>query len=695
MRIVMRTALISALVVGVLGAAPASFAETTGDGPAVEPRVVNGTRVDPSVFRGDWGFTVALVAQGLDPGQGQFCAGTLIAQDVVVTAAHCVASEDEGEIKSFFVYYGSHSLIGRYPPGAHVGVAAIVVHPQYDGFANDIAVLRLAEPIDAPTAPLPPGDSVVPAGIAVSAAGWGCSRFATEPGEVTGSWTLACDTQPPVLHEATLTLREQGDCQLNFILLGPGFDIASQRCAGAVSPVGGAPDVCFGDSGGPLIVRTATGPLLAGIVASASGVPCGYYPSIYTDVVALRGFVTAAIAITTGIPAVPIAAVPAEPDAFVLPGTTFGTINPLTPARLIDTRETVELGSGIVRTVKAAGYGGVPVTGAGSVLLNVTVVDASRDGYLTVYPCGSTAPLASNLNYATGQTVANAVQVGLSDEGDLCVVSFAATDVVIDVAGWASSELEADAPGSRLTPLVPQRLLDTRSGAKPEAREIVRVDLRDLLDSLLTDDLFQIPSAVSLNLTATEADGDGFLTAFPCGDVPLASNVNYGPGAPASNAVTVPVRLAAQDLGLVADICVYTYAPTHVVVDITGWYGLPRAVRGGRLAPVTPTRLIDTRTTERIAVGETRRVPILGQPGVPAGTTGAVVNVTAVDPSSDGYLTTYPCGSERPGTSTVNHGAGDDVPTLAVVPVGADGGVCVFAYAETDIVVDLTGYLAP
>ena len=88
------------------------------------------------------------------------------------------------------------------------------------------------------------------------------------------------------------------------------------------------------------------------------------------------------------------------------PGAGFG---PLSPDRALDTR----LGAGmpvrrIVTTLHVAGVHGVSPTAA-AVALNVTVTETQAPGFVTVYPCGVQPPDASNLNYAAGQSIPNAV----------------------------------------------------------------------------------------------------------------------------------------------------------------------------------------------------------------------------------------------------------------------------------------------
>ena len=120
----------------------------------------------------------------------------------------------------------------------------------------------------------------------------------------------------------------------------------------------------------------------------------------------------------------------------------------LVPARLLDTRAgfaTIDgsaAGAGIqptgtVTVVHVAGRGGVP-SGATTAVLNVTVTDPAAAGYVTIYPCGIDPPLASNLNFATGQTVPNAVLSKIGTNGDVCIFNSQPTNLITDVTGYFS-----------------------------------------------------------------------------------------------------------------------------------------------------------------------------------------------------------------------------------------------------------------
>jgi len=65
----------------------------------------------------------------------------------------------------------------------------------------------------------------------------------------------------------------------------------------------------------------------------------------------------------------------------------------------------------------------------------VTVVDPTAGGFVTVYPCG-TRPGTSNLNYTSGQTVANTVITPVSATGKVCFYADGTTHLIADLSGW-------------------------------------------------------------------------------------------------------------------------------------------------------------------------------------------------------------------------------------------------------------------
>lgn len=120
----------------------------------------------------------------------------------------------------------------------------------------------------------------------------------------------------------------------------------------------------------------------------------------------------------------------------------------LVPGRLLDTRAgfaTIDgsaAGAGIqptgtVTAVHVVGRGGIP-NGATTAVLNVTVTDPAAAGFVTIYPCGIDPPLASNLNFAAGQTVPNAVLSKIGTNGDVCIFNSQPTNLIADITGYFS-----------------------------------------------------------------------------------------------------------------------------------------------------------------------------------------------------------------------------------------------------------------
>jgi hypothetical protein len=244
----------------------------------------------------------------------------------------------------------------------------------------------------------------------------------------------------------------------------------------------------------------------------------------------------------------------------------------LTPARVLDTRTgngavPAKVGTGGTIDLQVTGRGGVPATGVSAVVLNVTVTEPVSGGYLTAWPTGDARPLASNLNFARAQTVANLVMVKVGPTGK---VSFAngggALHVIADVSGWFG--VSGETTGARYHPVTPARVLDTRVAIG--ALQLPLFPL-GVLDLQVTGRGGVPPVGVSatiLNVTVVDPLGLGYLTAWPSGDVqPLASNINFAYGQTAPNLVMAKLgtggKLSFFNGGGIANL----------VADVAGWYG--------------------------------------------------------------------------------------------------------------------------
>ena len=113
----------------------------------------------------------------------------------------------------------------------------------------------------------------------------------------------------------------------------------------------------------------------------------------------------------------------------------------MAPLRLMDTRSGqggTRLAAGSVVPLPVVSLleqaAGAPADVA-AVVLNVTAAGAGAAGFVTVFPCGSAPPLASNLNYVAGDVVPNQVTVGVGPAGDVCFTSLADVDLIVDATG--------------------------------------------------------------------------------------------------------------------------------------------------------------------------------------------------------------------------------------------------------------------
>ncbi|MFC9585488.1 PKD domain-containing protein [Streptomyces yangpuensis] len=122
---------------------------------------------------------------------------------------------------------------------------------------------------------------------------------------------------------------------------------------------------------------------------------------------------------------------------------------------------------------------------------------------------------------------------------------------------------------------------------------------------------------------------------------------------------------------------------------------------GSDFTPYAPTRLLDTRNGTGAPMGMVKpysstRVKIGGNGSIPAGVTAVVLNITVTNTSSDGHITAFPEGTERPTTSNVNYKARQTVPNLVIVPVGKNGYVEIANRGgmPVDLIADVTGYFS-
>jgi hypothetical protein len=255
---------------------------------------------------------------------------------------------------------------------------------------------------------------------------------------------------------------------------------------------------------------------------------------------------------------------------------------------LLNTRDSgVKVGSlsgnGEPYELAVTGSGGLPSSGVSVLAMNVTVVDGeagNAGGFVTVYPCG-TRPNASNLNFVNGQTVPNAVIAPVSAQGKVCFYVYGKAHLLADVSGYFTD-------GFTALP-APTRLLNTRdSGIK-----VGSLDGMGASYELPVSGWPGLPTAgallaVAMNVTVVDGEAGnagGFVTVYPCGTRPNASNLNFVNGQTVPNAVIAPVSATGK-------VCLYVYGKAHLLVDVSGYFGaaLPVPTTNYGLASVLSTQ---------------------------------------------------------------------------------------------------------
>ena len=374
------------------------------------------------------------------------------------------------------------------------------------------------------------------------------------------------------------------------------------------------------------------------------------------------------------------------------------------PQRILDTRpdgETVDdqferggvIGAGQTLELQVGGRAGVAAD-ASSAILNVATVGSAGAGFLTLWPCGTDRPTASSVNYFANSVRSVAVYGKLNPAGKLCIYALEATHVIIDVNGYQPNS------SSAFQTVNPARLLETRSGYSTIDGQFNAIGRRaaGTVTELLVAGRGGVPAdatAAILSVTGIYPDGPGFATVWPCGaTMPTASNVNL------NGATDLVPNAVISKIGTDGKVCIFNSTGMDLVVDVGGF-----APAGALFNSITPARLLDTRPdgvtidgeaqgVGALFAGEELTLEVAGRGGVPDGAIAVALNVTVTGAQSAGFITVWPCSSDRPASSNLNYAAGVTTANLVMPGLSGGGDVCFYSLAPTDLVVDVSGYFA-
>lgn len=376
-----------------------------------------------------------------------------------------------------------------------------------------------------------------------------------------------------------------------------------------------------------------------------------------------------------------------------------GGINAVAPARILDTRTKTgghlnPLAAGETLNLQVLGGSGIPLAGVSAVIVNVTVVNATRQGYVTLYPKGVARPTASTINFPQTLAVANTAMIRVGTDKSISLFNFnGSADVIIDVEGWVGSGTSE----AQTVATTPKRVLDSRTtnggrNGKPlAAGEIMRLPILGT-NGIPASGI----SSVIVNIGAIPSATTGHITAYPTATSrPLASTLSITTAKlPVSNFATLPVG---------ADGAINVYSSSkdiHLVVDVQGWMttGNPSTAMGSKAQ--AGSRILDTRTTlgghQRPLSPTTFDLPVLGVGGVPAtGVSAVIVHITAIGPTRQSYFKVFGSGMVEPTSSIVNFNVGSTVSSTAILPVGWNGAISIKnMYGYANAIVDVQGWIA-
>ncbi|WP_089100683.1 PKD domain-containing protein [Streptomyces hyaluromycini] len=252
--------------------------------------------------------------------------------------------------------------------------------------------------------------------------------------------------------------------------------------------------------------------------------------------------------------------------------------------------------------------------------------------------------------------------------------TYTVTQKITDAGGRTATTTARATVGAAFVGAGPKRLLDTRNGTGAPKRTVgvggvVRLKVLGVGGVPASG-----VTAVALNVTDTGATATSYVTAYPDGTTrPTASNLNFRAGQVNPNLVTVKV-------GADGYVDLYNaHGKVNLLADLEGYY-TTKAVKDTQdmsgLAPVTPTRVLDTRSgtgAPKGAVGP-RSTTTVTLPKYTRGgaTVGAVLDVTVTGGTGSGYITVACDGPNPPTTSTLDYRAGQTVSNL-VIPCAYSG----------------------